>query len=179
MVFASSHGHTGKIASRIADGLGSAGLSVDLRELGEGSAPEAADYELVVAGGSLHLARHQPELVKWAKANRSALEQQPSCFFSVSLTAADDTDEAREATQECVEEFIEATGWRPDRIATIAGALQYREYDVFTRTLVRLKMKAGGHPADTSTDHEFTDWDAVDAFAADCSRLAASRTGGG
>jgi menaquinone-dependent protoporphyrinogen oxidase len=62
----------------------------------------------------------------------------------------------------------------PDRTASFAGALQYREYDPFTRLLIRLMMARGHHPTDTSRDHVFTDWDAVDAFAADVAALAAS-----
>ena len=34
-------------------------------------------------------------------------------------------------------------------------------------------MKHGGHPTDTSRDHDFTDWDAVERFGAECAELAA------
>ena len=40
---------------------------------------------------------------------------------------------------------------------SFAGALQYLEYDFFTR----LMMHRGGHPTDTARDHDYTDWDAV------------------
>jgi len=36
---------------------------------------------------------------------------------------------------------------------------------------MRVLMHRGGHPADVSRDHEFTDWAAVDAFAARCAAL--------
>ena len=57
----------------------------------------------------------------------------------------------------------------------IAGALQYREYDVFTRTLMRLKMRSGGHPTDPSHDHEYTDWDSVERFGHACAELAVAQ----
>lgn len=177
VVFATTHGHTEKVARRIAAGLESHGLTVDLRRAGEDPAPAPGDYDLVVAGGSLHVGRHQDELADWVRDGLDELAGRPSCFFSVSLTAADDSDEARTATRECLEEFLTDTGWAPDRTATIAGCLQYREYDVFTRTLMRLKMKGGGHPTDTSQDHEYTDWDGVDAYAAEWAALVGNGSG--
>jgi menaquinone-dependent protoporphyrinogen oxidase len=104
---------------------------------------------------------------------RAALADHPSAFFSVSLTAADDTDEAREATQRCIDDFLAETGWTPARSVAIAGALQYREYSVFTRTLVRLMMRRGGHPTDTSHDYDYTDWDAVERFGREFATLVA------
>jgi menaquinone-dependent protoporphyrinogen IX oxidase len=35
-------------------------------------------------------------------------------------------------------------------------------YDVFTRTLMRLMMRRGGHPTDASKDYDYTDRAAVD-----------------
>ena len=64
----------------------------------------------------------------------------PSAFFSVCLTAADDSEESRTATREYLDEFVERTGWTPHRSTTFAGALQYREYDFPTRLLMRLLM---------------------------------------
>src|SRR5918994_7612886 len=32
----------------------------------------------------------------------------------------------------------------------------------------RLMMRKGGHPTDTSRDHDFTDWEAVERFAREC-----------
>jgi menaquinone-dependent protoporphyrinogen IX oxidase len=42
----------------------------------------------------------------------------------VSLTAAEDTEEARQATQRCIDDFLADTGWTPARAVAIAGALQ-------------------------------------------------------
>lgn len=66
-------------------------------------------YDAVVAGGSLHVGHHQGELLYWVKSHRAALADRPSAFFSVSLTAADDSDEAREATQRCIDDFLAET----------------------------------------------------------------------
>ena len=88
----------------------------------------------------------------------------PSAFFSVSLTAADDTDEARATARRYVDEFVEETGWTPGRTASFAGALQYLEYDFFTRLLIKMIARKGGLPTDARQDYDYTDWDAVWRF---------------
>ena len=50
---------------------------------------------LVIVGASIHAGHHQQEFVEWAKRHRATLSLLPSAFFSVCLTAADDTDESR------------------------------------------------------------------------------------
>jgi menaquinone-dependent protoporphyrinogen oxidase len=165
---ASTHGHTARIAARIADALAAEGVSVDLRRAGDGPEPAPRDYDAVIVGASIHAGHHQKEIVEWARHHHTTLALLPSAFFSVCLTAADDTEESREATRRYQDEFVEATGWTPARTATFAGAIQYREYDFATRLLIRLMMHKGGHPTDTSCDHDFTDWGAVERFAREC-----------
>lgn len=94
-----------------------------------------------------------------------------SVFFSVSLSAAEDSAESRAATQRCIDEFCAQTGWTPSRTERVAGCLQYREYDVFTRQLMRLLMRHQGHPTDASQDYDYTDWDAVDRLGRDIALL--------
>lgn len=174
LVFASTHGHTAKIAARIAEGLRAEGVGeVNVRDAADGGDIDPAAYRAVIVGGSLHAGHHQEQLVDWVRSHRAALDDRPSAFFSVSLTAADDTDEAREATQRCIDDFLAETGWTPARSVAIAGALQYREYSVFTRTLVRLMMRRGGHPTDTSHDYDYTDWQAVERFGREFGTLVA------
>ena len=162
IAYATTHGHTAKIAGRMAEAIRGEGREVALSELTAGENPDPSAYDGAIAGASLHRSHHQREMVDWAKAHRDALGELPTLFFSVSLSAAEDTEEAREATQRCIDDFTDETGWTPARTVTVAGALQYLEYDAFTRTLVRLMMKSGGHPTDTSRDYDYTDWDAVE-----------------
>jgi menaquinone-dependent protoporphyrinogen oxidase len=162
LVYASTHGHTARIATRLAEAMRGQGLHVDLFDVAHAAAAQPGRYALVVVGGSLHKEHHQKALVEWVSERREALARVPSSFFSVSLTAADDSAQARAATQGCIDAFCVQTGWTPTRTERIAGALQYREYDAFTRQLMRLLMKRMGHPTDASQDYDYTDWDAVD-----------------
>ena len=170
VLYGSTHGHTAKIAARIAEAIGPA---ADLRSADTAKDLAPGQYDAVVVGASIHAGHHQKAILEWAEAHSVALSSMPSAFFSVCLTAADDTDEAREASQRYIDEALARTEWSPRIARTFAGALQYREYDLFTRLLIKLMMKRGGHPTDTSRDHDFTDWDAVERFGAECAELAA------
>jgi menaquinone-dependent protoporphyrinogen oxidase len=168
ILYASKHGHTAKIARRIADTMRADGLEPDLR--GAESAGELSPdgYGAVVVGASIHVGHHQREIVDWVKTHRAALAETPNAFFSVCLAAADDTDEARAVASKYIDDFEDETGWSPDTRTTFAGALQYLEYDFLTRTLIRLMMRRDGHPTDTSRDFDYTDWDAVERFGHEC-----------
>jgi menaquinone-dependent protoporphyrinogen oxidase len=166
LLYASTHGHTAKIAARIAATLEGDGATVDLHRLdANGSPPVLPDYDAVIVGASIHAGHHQRALVKWAERHHTALGHSPSAFFSVCLTAADDTEESRAATRGYVDDFVERTGWTPSESTTFAGAVQYREYDLATRVLMRLLMRRMHHPTDASQDYDYTDWDAVESWA--------------
>lgn len=162
LVYATTHGHTAKIARRIAETLSGEGLSVELVRVEESGHSDPSRHDGVIVAASLHGGHHQRPVAAWVRDHLAELEGRPSAFVSVSLTAAEDTADAREATQRCIEEFLEETGWRPWRAIPVAGSLQYREYDVFTRVLMRLMMRRGGHTTDVSRDHEYTNWDELD-----------------
>ena len=171
ILYASTHGQTAKIATRIGGIVGASGAMPHVVDVRVGADPEVGAYDLVIAGASIHQSHHQREMVEWARKHAAALDQVPSAFFSVSLTAADDTDEALLATRGYLDDFLEDTGWTPRTTASFAGALLYREYNLPTRLLMKLIMARGHHPTDMSENVEYTDWDAVDAFARECAGL--------
>lgn len=166
LVHASTHGHTTKVAHRIADRLRDRhGLEVELVNLAETPDPDPSGAGLVVVGASVHAGHHQKEVAHWVKAHHAAITAHPSAFFSVSLSAADDGEEGRTDVRRMLDEFEEDTGWTPDREEPIAGALQYREYNLATRVLMRMIARRKGEPTDAHEDVDYTDWDGVDRFA--------------
>lgn len=172
LVYATTHGHSEKIAGRLAEAMRAEGADVELTQVAGAGAPGAERCDMVVVAASVHAGHHQRELVDWAKANRRGLAERPSAFISVSLQAAEDSDEARDATQEHIDLFVEETGWQPGHSVAVAGALQYQEYDLFTRLLMRLLMRRGGHPTDTSHDYDYTDWDALERLGRELAGMA-------
>jgi menaquinone-dependent protoporphyrinogen oxidase len=164
ILYASKHGHTAKIAHRIADAIRAEGREVQVQDERAAGELSPGDYDGVIVGASIHAGHHQREIVDWAKKHAPALAERPNAFFSVCLAVADDTDEARAAARKYIDDFEDETGWSPDATTTLAGALQYLEYDFTTRLLIKLMMRHQGHPTDTSRDFDYTDWDAVARF---------------
>jgi menaquinone-dependent protoporphyrinogen oxidase len=166
VLYASTHGHTARIAARMAATLEHDGATVDLHHLdAHETEPVPSDYDAVILGASVHAGHHQRALVKWAERHHTALGLTSSAFFSVCLTAADDTDESRAATRAYVDDFVERTDWTPGHSTTFAGAVRYREYDVATRALMRLLMRRMHHSTDTAHDCDYTNLDAVERWA--------------
>jgi len=174
VVYASTHGHTAKIATRLADAMRAQGLAVELTHIDHAGHLTPAHYDLVVVAASVHKAGHQKAVSAWVGEHRDGLAIVPSVFISVSLSAAEDTDAARATTQHLVDEFRAQTGWSPTRTECVAGSLQYREYDPFTRQLMRLLMHHMGHPTDASRDYDYTDWDAVDRLGGELAAIRVS-----
>jgi menaquinone-dependent protoporphyrinogen oxidase len=173
ILYASTHGHTAKIASRIASRLPQEGFEVHMRNATSADDLRPSDYDAVIVGASIHGGHYQREVVDWVKHHAVTLSAMPSAFFSVCLTAAEGTEESRAVTREYVDRLIDDTGWTPKVAESFAGALQYREYDFATRLVMRLLMKRGDHPTDVTRDFDYTDWDAVDRFARECAAMVA------
>jgi menaquinone-dependent protoporphyrinogen oxidase len=74
--------------------------------------------------------------------------------------------------QRMIDLFIKTTGWRPARTLAAAGALKYSQYNLLIKFFMRRIARTMGAPIDTSRDYDFTDWTAVDRFAAEIAASA-------
>ncbi|SES49518.1 menaquinone-dependent protoporphyrinogen oxidase [Pedococcus cremeus] len=163
ITYGTTEGHTATIAEVIADVLHDLGHDVQTADITtlEHTVPDG--YDALVIGASIHMGKHDKHVVEFVRRNHDTLERLPSAFFSVSLAAHGDTQEA----QGYVEEFAEETGWHPDKIALFGGALLYTHYGFVKRHM--MKKIAGDKPGhlgtDTSRDYVYTEWDAVKRFA--------------
>jgi menaquinone-dependent protoporphyrinogen oxidase len=163
VVYGTTEGQTARIADVVADTLRAAGHAaeaVDVTSLGD-SLPR--DYDGVVVGASIHMGKHDKHVVQLVQKNLDLLARLPSAFFSVSLAAHGDTQEA----EGYVDRFEAETGWRPARVALFSGALLYTQYGFVKRHMMRriAKEKPGELGLDTSRDYVYTEWDAVQRFA--------------
>lgn len=170
---ASRYGHTGKIASQMSDRLRAAGHHVHLCDDVEATDPCPTDYDLVIVGAGVRNGHHAGAIAEWARHHAVSLNMRPSAFFSVCLAAAEDSDAARAKVQGYLDDFEERTGWLPRLRTTFAGAVQYDRYALPTRAFMQVMLRRAGHPTDGRHDQDFTDWDAVAAFAQDCAALLA------
>jgi menaquinone-dependent protoporphyrinogen oxidase len=122
-------------------------------------------YVALIVGASIHMGKHDKSATDYVRKNLVALERLPSAFFSVSLAAQGDAEEA----QSYVEDFEKATGWRPAKTALFSGALLYTRYGFFKRRLMKkiVEGKPGNLGTDTSRDYVYTEWDGVRRFTED------------
>jgi menaquinone-dependent protoporphyrinogen oxidase len=161
--YGTTEGQTARIAEHIAEvirGRGHEAQAVDLKR-----SPEVRldDYDGAIVGGSIHMGKHEEHVVDFVQKNRIGLERLPSAFFSVSLAAHGDLENARAY----VENFEQQTGWHPGQVGLFSGALLYRQYGFLKRLMMKkiVSDKPGGLSTDTSRDHVYTDWDEVKRFA--------------
>ncbi len=175
VLYATREGHTRRIAEEIAATLRDAGFDAigrNVAEWPEGARPDA--FFGVVLAASVHLGRHEPEMVQFVKQHRAALGRMPVAFVSVTLSQAG--AEREDATpdeharfvadvRKVTEAFFAETGWHPRMVKPVAGALLYSKYRFPLRLLMRfIAMRAGGD-TDTSHDHVYTDWNGLREFA--------------
>jgi menaquinone-dependent protoporphyrinogen oxidase len=165
LVYHSVDGQTTKVAERIAETLRSAGATVDVHDADDAPGPDG--HHLVILGDSIHVGRHSRSLERYASRHRDELMAAPLALFQVSLTSSSDDEEHTAEAQRLVHAFLERTGIEPDLVGLFAGALAYTRYGWFKRTLMKRIAASDDGDIDTSVDHEYTDWDAVEAFALD------------
>ena len=121
------------------------------------------------------MGRHGRPLRHYVGRHQDALTSIPVAVFQVSLASAEHDEEHDAEAHSYLDQLLEGTGLRPEAVGLFAGALAYTEYGWITRRVMRSIAAHEGHSTDTSSDHDDTDGDAVDAFAADVLRLARAR----
>jgi menaquinone-dependent protoporphyrinogen oxidase len=175
--FATTEGQTRHIAERLAallrqHGFGS--CAIDL------AGPEAAQIDWTrtlgaVVGASLHGGKHQKVADRFVRKHAAALNQVPSAFFSVSLSAASKNMNEVDAAERLARAFPAARDWRPAFVASVAGRLAYREYGFLIRLVMKRIARKEGAPTDTSRDYELTNWDEVKTLAGEMAHRIRAR----
>ena len=170
MVFATSEGHTAQVADRVAERLRVGGF--DVRVSPVDTAPDdAATYDVIVVGGSIHMGKYSHELADWAARHVERLQGGPAAFFSVSLTSAQHTPEADAQVEEYLMTLSRAPGWTPALIGLFGGALLNSQYGWVKRRLIRSIARQHGQGTDTTKDYDYTDWADVEHFGDRCAEL--------
>jgi menaquinone-dependent protoporphyrinogen oxidase len=173
-IYATREGQTQRIVEYLAGAFRARDVEVDIFRAKEKPDVDLEAYDLVVVAGSVHIGSHEPELIAFVKRHRDMLERVPAAFISVNLSQAGVEDVKRSVEQRAratknvagvVEAFVRKTGWHPRWTEPVAGALLYTRYNFLIRFIMKRISKAEGGSVDTSRDHEYTDWLALERFA--------------
>ena len=167
LLYASVEGQTKLIAERIARTLREQGHSVDL--VPTNAQADFAAYDGVIIGASIHYGSHPAYLRALVRRQRDAIAARPNAFFSVSLSAGGPRPKPA-AAQRYIDKFLRKTGWQPQLVASMAGAVKYSVYGPIKRRVMIVFVGLGGGETDTSRDYEYTDWPAVAQFAGEFAR---------
>jgi menaquinone-dependent protoporphyrinogen oxidase len=168
VLYCTTEGQTRKIAEFISNRLKQQGENVTLTEAAE--APwdlRPNEYDAAILAASLHAGVYQEPLIKFARTHNARLNQMPSAFLSVSLSAAGREPEELKGIAACADRFRQETGWAPTEVHHVAGAFRFTEYDFFKRWVMRLIAWEKGVKIGPSQELELTDWDGLAKIADD------------
>jgi menaquinone-dependent protoporphyrinogen oxidase len=157
VVYATTDGHTAKVADVIADTLRAHGVGVEVHQSG-GTDCRPDDYDGVIVAAPVRGGRYQKSVRRWVRAHAGALNGTTTAFVSVCLGVLQ-RDPAVDRTLETIMNgFLAETGWKPLITKVVAGALPYTRYNwLIRRVMKRIAAKAGGD-TDTTRDYEYTNW---------------------
>src|SRR5688572_1159594 len=177
LFYATREGQTRKIVRRVADSLQARGFDVEIWNVKRSApAPRLFNYEAVILAASVHTGRHEREMVKFVKRHLNELQATPAAFLSVSLSQAGverpgttPEEHARFSAdvRGVLDRFFHETNWYPKQVKAVAGALLYTKYNFLIRFIMKQISKKSGGSIDTSRDHEYTDWAALEWFVAE------------
>jgi menaquinone-dependent protoporphyrinogen oxidase len=173
IVYGTTEGQTRKIAEYLRTEAEKAGVQAALCDAT--CAPIAPDgYDGVIIASSVHMHKYQTSVEHYIMANLGTLNDMPTAFCSVSLTAAGDDAESWKELEELTARFLIETGWKPTMIQQVAGALRFTQYDFFKKFIMRMIAKKAGEK-DPSGDKEYTDWSKLNSFLAEFMKHAKNR----
>jgi menaquinone-dependent protoporphyrinogen oxidase len=161
--YGTSEGQTARIAEYVAGVIQDHGVDAQAVNIkGSDEDPAPGGNEAVIVGASIHMGKHERCVRDFVRKHRDVLERLPSAFFSVSLAAYDDREEA----QGYIEKFVQETDWHPAMVGLFGGALLYTQYGFIKRRLMKkIARDKGTLDTDTSHDYVYTDWESVKHFA--------------
>lgn len=165
IVFASTEGHTARLADMAAHRLRANGHAVNVVE-----APQAertldpAGLAGVLVAASIHWGRYQASVTAFARANHAVLNALPSAFLSTSLSAAGVEQPDHVGLADFVRTFEAETFWTPRLVHHAAGAIRRSSYDYFRRLAVTLIARSRGDALAEAGAYDLTDYAALDGF---------------
>lgn len=164
IVYFSKYGQTQAIAQRIKSVIAAADGTVEILDATQALAIRSlAEYDAIILGSPIYVSRHSKILGRFIKKHLESLNQKQTAFFSVSLSAAGDTTQQKDAT-DCMNRFLKSCNWRPATTMVFAGAVPYRKYNWLIRWMMKQIVRKAGGDTDTSRNYEYTDWSDVEQF---------------
>ncbi len=168
------YGHTRRICEAIQQELERRGLPADVLPIVDGNV-DPSGYDAIVIGAAIRNGKHNPAVLDFIRRHRALLETRPSGFFSVNLVARKPAKNTP-ATNPYVKAFVARSPWKPRLLGVFGGNLDYQRYSAMDRNIIRFIMWLTGGPTDPQTRIEYTNWDAVRAFAGEVAAMTSGQS---
>ena len=163
IIYGTSEGHTRKISRFIESVLDDHDHKATIADATE-EPPAPDNFDMVMIGSSIHAHQYHRAVLDYITKYAPELNAKKSVFFSVCMAMASKIPEEHEEVFAITSEFLERSGWKPEKVWYLAGALRFTQYDYFKRLIMRLIAKRQGVTTDGTTDIEYTDWEALRAM---------------
>ena len=164
ILYSTTDGHTKKICHRLQSVVEQHGHKVKLLSIGHEANADLGTFDKIIVGASIRYGKHNRKVYDFIARNKKILDNKPSAFFSVNLTARK-PDKNRPDSNPYLRKFLRQVAWRPNEVAVFAGKIDYPKYRVFDRLIIRIIMHLTNGPTDSQAVVEFTDWEQVESFA--------------
>ncbi len=163
IIYSTTDNYTVKICNKIKDRVEKADNTVTLVSIDD-QIENLQEFDKIIIGASIRYGKHNKSVYKFIEENQQILESVPSAFFSVNIVARK-PEKNRPDTNPYLVKFLTQIAWEPKNLAVFGGKLNYQEYGIFDRQMIRFIMWMTKGPTDPMSVIEFTDWDEVDKFA--------------
>ena len=165
LLYCSTDGQTKKIMTQIANELRQQGCECDVRDLTSvQQSLNLSAYNKVLVGASIRYGYFNKALDKFITRHLTQLNNMPSAFFGVNLTARK-VEKSTPETNSYIRKFLDKTPWKPTLTGVFAGALFYPRYKWIDRVMIQLIMRMTTGETDPTKEIEYTDWSKVSEFA--------------
>ena len=121
-------------------------------------------FDMIILGASIRYGKHNKKAHLFIKKNIHLLSQKKTVFFSVNVVARKLNKDTAE-TNPYVIKFLKQTNWSPTLAGVFAGKVDYPNYSIFEKLVIKFIMFITKGPTDTSQSYEFTNWQKVELFA--------------
>jgi menaquinone-dependent protoporphyrinogen oxidase len=164
IVYSTNDGHTLEICRRIQQILEGDSHRVELIAVEATAGADWARFDKIVIGARIRYGKHHPQVVHLIETCAARWQRIPTAFFSVNLVARKAGKNTAE-TNPYVRKLLRLTGWQPTVATVFAGKLDYKIYGFRDRHIIRFIMWLTKGPTALDACVDFTDWQAVEAFA--------------
>ncbi len=167
IIYSSTDGQTKKICEVIRENFNNKEF-VEILPLEDAFHLNINNYDQIILGASIRYGNYKSNLFKFIKYNIKILETKKNAFFSVNVVARKNEKNTPD-TNPYIKKFLKKTNWRPKKIEVFAGKVDYPNYNLFNKLVIRLIMFITKGPTDISHSYEFTDWAKVKKFSKELS----------